>query len=131
MPRPSSQVTGVGRLLEPATEPDVRIKHGEQSARHTDRLPAHTQGHGAIPVHRIHNLDLHQPRRARPVTKWTGPHQVINAALITHLRSSAQPVTLNKVCQPNSATPMLTSSTLSSETNTDAAMAPSELISRS
>lgn len=68
-----------------AVEPDVRIKHGEQSARHTDRLPAHTQGHGAIPVHRIHELDPHQPRRARQVTKRPGPHQVINAVLISWL----------------------------------------------
>ncbi len=55
---------------------------------------------GAVPVHRIHELDPYQPGRARQILKRPRPHQVINAALIGHLRSPAQPVTLNEVRQP-------------------------------
>jgi len=36
---------------------------------------------GAVPVHRIHELDLYQPGRARQIVKRPRPHQVINAAL--------------------------------------------------
>jgi len=53
---------------------------------------------GAVPAHRIHELD--PTSRARQIVKRPRPHQVINAALIGHLRSPAQPVTLNEVRQP-------------------------------
>jgi hypothetical protein len=38
--------------------------------------------------------------RARRIVKRPRPHQAINAALIGHLRSLAQPVALNEVRQP-------------------------------
>jgi hypothetical protein len=57
---------------------------------------------------------------------------VINAALIGHLRSPAQPVTLNEVRQPQLRhTNADVLSTLSSETNAGAAVNPSELASTS
>jgi hypothetical protein len=55
---------------------------------------------GAVPVHRIHELDPYQPGRARQIVEPLRLHQVINAALIGHLRSPTQPVTLNEVRQP-------------------------------
>jgi hypothetical protein len=83
-----------------AVQPDVRVKHRKQSARHADRLPAHAQGHGVVAVHRIHGLDPYQPGRAGQVTKRADPDQVISAALKGRLRSRDQPITLNKVRQP-------------------------------
>jgi hypothetical protein len=55
---------------------------------------------GVVPVHRIHELDPYWPGCARRIVKRARPHQVINTALIGHVRSPAQPVTLNEVRQP-------------------------------
>ena len=83
-----------------ATEPDVRIKHRKQPARRTGRLPAHTHGHRAIAVDRIHELNTHQTGRARHVAKRADPHQLIDAAPVSHVRSTGQPATPDKVRQP-------------------------------
>jgi hypothetical protein len=54
---------------------------------------------GAVPVHRIHELDSYQPGRARQFVKRPHPHQGIKAAMIGHLRNPTQSVSHpNEVC---------------------------------